>query len=188
MRGFNKSRGSEKMGKILIILGVSFVVAVGTIVVWGTGVFNRAISLENKAEAQQENLEVVHDQMWKTLQQKAGITSQYKDAFAEIYPALMSGRYSEGGGSLMKWVQEKNPDFDTSLYKDLMDSVEGLRAKFATEQKLLLDIAREHKNLRQQIPSSIIAGGRPEIEVKLVTSTRSKAAVESGVDDDVNLF
>jgi len=88
----------------------------------------------------------------------------------------------------MKWVQESNPEFDTSLYKDLMDSVEGLRANFATEQKLLFDIAREHKNLREQIPFSFIAGGRPEIDVNLVTSTRSKEAVDYGVDDDVNLF
>ena len=175
------------MGKVIAIVGVGIVVLVLAVVIWAVGVHNRAIALETKAKAQQANLAVVHDQMWKTLQQKAGVTNEYKDAFAEIFPALIEGRYKNGGG-LMKMITESNPDFDASLYKDLMDSIEGLRAKFATEQKKLLDIAAEHERLLASMPSSLIVGGRDPIEVKLITSSRSNQALESGVDDDVELF
>ena len=68
------------------------------------------------------------------------MTDEYKEAFREIYPQLIEGRYSQGDGSLMKWIQESNPNFDTSLYKDLMNSIEVERTYFAAEQKKMLDI------------------------------------------------
>jgi len=51
-----------------------------------------------------------------------------------------------------------------------------------------LDIAAEHERLLASMPSSLIVGGRDPIEVKLITSSRSNQALESGVDDDVELF
>ena len=177
-----------KKGLVIGIISVlSVLIMFFALVAWGFGVHNKEVSLRNRAEAQQKNLEVVHDEVWKTIAEKAKVSNEYKDAFAEIYPQIMQNRY-ESGGSLMKWIQESNPDFDSSLYKDLMDTIEGKRVKFSNSQTMLLDIAREHKTLTQSMPSALIVGSRPPIEVKLITSTRSKDAAESGVDDEILTF
>ena len=102
---------------------------------------NQEITLRTQAEAQRGKVEGVHDKMWKVLQQKAQVSNEYKDAFTEIYPAIMEGRYSgNGDGSLMKWVTEQNPNFDVSLYKDLMQSIEVLRTEFQKNQERMLDL------------------------------------------------
>ena len=150
---------------------------------------NKEIALRAMAEAQVGKIEGVHDKMWKVIQQKAQVTTEYKDAFAEIYPDIISGRYSgEGDGSLMKWVTESNPNFDTSLYTDLMQSIEILRSEFQRNQETMLDLVREHKVLISTFPSKWFISNTMEIEYTVISSTKSKVVMETGIDDDVKLL
>ena len=150
---------------------------------------NKEIALRAKAEAQVGKIEGVHDKMWKVIQQKAQVTTEYKDAFAEIYPEIISGRYSgEGDGSLMKWVTESNPNFDTSLYADLMQSIEILRSEFQRNQETMLDLIREHKTLCTTYPGRWFISNTMEIEYTVISSTKSKVVMNTGIDDDVKLF
>ena len=127
--------------------------------------------------------------MWKVIQQKAQVTTEYKDAFAKIYPEIISGRYSgDGDGSLMKWVTESNPNFDTSLYTDLMQSIEILRSEFQRNQETMLDLVREHKTLCTTYPGRWFISNTMEIEYTVISSTKSKVVMETGIDDDVKLF
>lgn len=150
---------------------------------------NNEIALRAKAEAQVGKIEGVHDKMWKIIQQEAQITSEYKDAFAKIYPDIISGRYSgNGDGSLMKWVTEQNPNFDTSLYKNLMLSIETLRSEFQRNQETMLDLIREHKTLCTTYPGRWFISNTTEIEYTVISSTKSKVVMDTGIDDDVKLF
>jgi hypothetical protein len=174
-------------------IAIIVLISILTPIIVGVGCYvsssNAEIDLRHRIGAQQENIEVVHDKMWKTLQQKAGVASEYKDAFSEIYPDLIAGRYSgERGGALMSWVTEHNPQFDTSLYMSLSQSIEALRGEFAREQKKLLDLGREHNAMLDKFPGIIFLAGREKIEIQTVTSDRSKEALESGEDNDVDLF
>jgi hypothetical protein len=126
--------------------------------------------------------------MWKVLQQKAQVSNEYKEAFAEIYPQLIEGRYSQGDGSLMKWITEANPTFDTSLYKDLMLSIELLRTEFQKSQERMLDIIREHNVLLTTMPSKWFISNTSKIEYTVISSTRSKTVMNTGIDDEVDLF
>lgn len=149
---------------------------------------NKDAKLRAQAEAQRGKIESVHDKMWKVLQQKAQVSNEYKDAFSEIYPALIEGRYSQGDGSLMKWITEANPNFDTSLYKDLMQSIEIQRTEFQKVQERMLDIIREHNVLLTTVPSKWFISNTEPIEYTVISSTRSKTVMETGLDDDVSLF
>ena len=149
---------------------------------------NKDPKLRAQAEAQRGKIESVHDKMWKVLQQKAQVSNEYKDAFSEIYPALIEGRYSQGDGSLMKWITEANPNFDTSLYKDLMQSIEIQRTEFQKVQEKMLDVIREHNVLLTTVPSKWFISNTETIEYTVISSTRSKAVMETGLDDDVSLF
>lgn len=184
--------------KGLIISVVLLFVVAGVIAMWGVGVSNTEIETVALGEAQQQSCEAFHDKMWKVLQEQAGVTNEYKDAFAEIYPALMEGRYSTGGG-MMKWVQEANPEFDTSLYAKLMASIEGQREGFFVEQQKLIDIDKKHKVMRKTFPKKIVIGKRPNIGylvengvvvktgITIITSTNTKEAYATG-EDNKTLF
>ena len=104
----------------LIVVGVVLLI----IVCMYFGYNNREVSLRKEAEAQVGKIESVHDTMWKTLKQEAGVTEQYRKTFEKIYPELIAGRYSDGNGELFKMIQEQNPNFDTRLYDKLMQSIE----------------------------------------------------------------
>lgn len=175
------------MKNTIIVLGILVVCA---LIVFGMNVHynNKEIELRELAETQKKNIENIFDNMWKILSQKAQVSDQYKEAFKEIYPKLIEGRYSSGDGSLMKWIQESNPNFDVSLYKDLMKSIEVERTHFTKEQTKVLDIIREHKVLCRKIPGSWFISDQSDIEYTVISSTRSKQVMESGVDDEVDLF
>ena len=174
------------------IIGISIAVIV---MVFGVVTLSMYFSYNNtdaklraQAEAQRGKIEGVHDKMWKVLQQKAQVSNEYKNAFSEIYPALIEGRYSQGDGSLMKWIQEANPNFDTSLYKDLMQSIEIQRSEFAKTQERMLDIIREHEVLQTTVPSKWFLKNTDPISYVVISSTRSKMVMEIGIEDDVKLF
>jgi hypothetical protein len=170
---------------LLVILGCGVATFAGMYFSYN----NKEIALRAKAEAQVGKIEGVHDKMWKVIQQKAQVTTEYKDAFAEIYPDIISGRYSsEGDGSLMKWVTESNPNFDTSLYTDLMQSIEILRSEFQRNQETMLDIVREHNVLISIFPNRLFITNKIPINYTVISSTKSKVVMETGIDDDVKLF
>jgi hypothetical protein len=178
------------MTKILTISIIGLVTLIGAVVFFmNISVDNQEITLREKANAQTSVCKAYYDKMWKILKQKAGVTDQYKDAFAEIYPKLIEGRYSQGDGSLMKWIQESNPNFDNSLYKDLMNSIEIEREGFFNEQKKLIDIKNEHSLLLKRVPSKwFIDSGITELEIIIITSTKTEKVFETGKDDDIELF
>lgn len=176
--------------KKIIGICVAVILAIGVFTVVGMyfSYNNTDAKLRAQAEAQLGKVEGVHDKMWKVLQQKAQVSNEYKDAFSEIYPALIEGRYSQGDGSLMKWITEANPTFDTSLYKDLMLSIELLRTEFEKAQSRMLDIVREHNVLLTTVPSKWFVSNTERIEYTIVSSTRSKNVMATGLDDDISLF
>lgn len=167
---------------------IALIAIVAVLVFYYISVNNREVSLRKEADAQRGTIETVHDTMWKTLKQEAGVTEQYREAFEKIYPELISGRYSNESGSLMKMITESNPTFDTSLYQHLMQSIDVQRAQFAQAQQRMLDIIREHSTLLETIPSKWFLGGRKNIDYTIISSTSTKETVRTGIDDDVELF
>lgn len=149
---------------------------------------NQEVALRKQAEAQRGKVEGIFDTMWKIISQQAQVSNEYKDAFKEIYPDLIEGRYSKGDGSLMKWIQEANPEFDTSLYKHLMQTIEVQRIQFQKAQERMLDIMREHETLCNTYPSKWFISNKTPIEYVIISSTRTKLTMETGIDDDVELF
>ncbi|MGL5691934.1 MAG: hypothetical protein ACRDD8_14090, partial [Bacteroidales bacterium] len=57
---------------------------------------NTDVELRSRAEMKLSEIEAYHDKMWKTIQQQANVSTEYKDGFKEIYTDIMKGRYSGG--------------------------------------------------------------------------------------------
>ncbi len=169
----------------LIVLTASVIIGVISYVV---GTLNSEVRLRNNISAQDRSNTAQYDKMWKIMSEQAGIASQYSKDFKEIYPELIAGRYKTGGG-LMKWIQEHNPEFDTSLYKKVMVAIESERN--ATKQGFdkVLDLKREHDNLIDMpIPGFVLktfGGNIEKTSPVIVTSTDTNAAFATGTDDRI---
>lgn len=175
------------MKKTLGILAIVVLVVGGALVAWGVGVSNSEKRLVNKIEAQQEATEVFYTKLWEILKSKAGVTEEYAEQFKEIQFGIMEGRYSTGG-EMMKWIQEANPEFDASLYKDLMNSIEGERNGFFIEQKKLVDMEKQHKDMLEVFPKSVILKNRDAVTITVLKNVSTKEAFETGTDSSPELF
>lgn len=151
-------------------------------------VTNRQARLMNEFQAQEKKIEAVHDNVWKTISQKAKVTKEYSSKFDEIYKHLMSARYSGKDGVLMNWIKESNPNFDSSMYKELSMSIEIQRKQFLSAQEQIIDVVREHNNLLVTIPSKWFLGGVKKLDYTVISSNRSKDVMNTRVDNDDSVF
>lgn len=189
---YNQNNDTRQHGYVGIIFGIVFGLFILVLGITAVSMYfsynNKEVALRQQAEAQRGKIEGTFDAMWKIISQQAQVSNEYKDAFKEIYPELIAGRYSQGDGSLMKWIKEANPEFDASLYKTLMQTIEVQRLQFLKTQERMLDIIREHETLCQTYPSKWFVTNKTPIEYTVISSTKSKMTMETGIDDDVQLF
>lgn len=169
----------------LLSIGLSALAAVLIIALIWISLSNREVRLRNQIGAQQDSNKVVYDKTWKIIKEQAGIADQYREAFKDVYPALMEGRYgNERGGALMSFIKEHNPTFDASLYKQVSNSIEAQRTTFTYEQRKLRDLKNAHDSLLDTFPGSILLAGRPKVAVTLVTSDKTEGTFSSGKDNE----
>jgi hypothetical protein len=149
---------------------------------------NHANQLEVSADKKVKANKVDYDAVWKILSQQAGVVDKYQESFKEIYIGLMEERYSDGQGQLMSWVQEHSPNFDSSLFTKLMNTIESQRTDFATRQKELIAIEEEYNKMLVTFPGSWFVGDREPMDNVVVTSTQTEKVFETGKEDDIDLF
>lgn len=173
-------------------LGLS--VALGVLVVVGLialSMFfsynNQEVSLRNEAEAQRGKVEAVYDNMWKIIHQTNEVKESYAEDFKEVVKGMMEGRYSAGDGSLMKLVVEQNPNLSPQMYSKVMDAIQIERTNFTKQQERMLDIIREHSTLCNKIPGKWFIKNKSAIEYTVISSTRAKEVMKTGIDDNVSL-
>lgn len=180
-----------------IIGGLALLFVVALIAGKWISVHNTEIEKRENVEAQQEVCQANFDKMHKVIAQIADVSSenmkQSKEAFKEIYPALMDSRYSnERGGALMSWVHEHNPQFDlnatSKLYSKLASAIESNREAFFIEQKKLISYKQEHDKYIAKFPNSMFLGSISEIDIITITSEKTKETYATGEENDIDLF
>lgn len=179
----------ESAKGLLVVLGIVALVLVGSIsscVSYG----NSEQRLRNQINAQVTSNKVTFDNVWKVIAQKAQVTETAKDAFRDIYVDIMNARYQDGGGQLAKFITEQNPNFDMSLFKDLMNTIEAQRGEFKNEQRKLIDLCRAHNDLLTTFPSWMFLIWRSPIgaDCVIVTSAKTDVTFQSGQENDINVF
>lgn len=169
-----------------VILGVLFMFVGIPLMTYS----NKEVSLRNDILASQKSNQVVYDRVWKVIQQQAGVSEKYATEFRSIYREIMEARNPAGQGQLLKFITEANPNFDSSIFKTLMVTIEGNRKDFELAQRTLIDKKREHDTLLSRFPGSMYLAilGRSPVEIQLVTSERTDKAFSTGKDNDIELF
>ncbi len=177
--------GIGKLAVFGFVIVFGLALAAGCMVV---GYQNQGVSLRNNFDAQHGKVELAYDTMWKKIAQQAQVTDAAKEGFKDVYHGLMEARYS-GQNPAFLWLHEHNPDFDLSMFRQLMNTIDGERESLEREQTRLLDIRMQYDNLRERFPSSLVCGGMQNLpDVPLITSSRSQEVIRTGQDNDINVF
>lgn len=183
------------MGKGAIIsLGITVIVILLLMVFGGQaiGIFNRFATLRAAFDNKQIDNTSEHDNMWKKISQVAQVTDAQKEAIKDIMVGYAQARSQgrDGSGSFVNAVREVVPNMDTTTFNNLQNVIVGSRDSFTMRQKELLDIKREHDTLRTTFPGNFVAVifKVEELKAKIVTSTKTEKAFETGKDDDVSVF
>jgi len=179
----------------LVLIVVAVIASIGFFV--AIGISNTEKRLRILTEQQEKVCKANFDKMFKVISQVAQVAERNmeasKEAFKEIYPALMEGRYSnDRGGALMSWVTEQNPQFDmqatSKLYEKLANAIEANRTEYFKMQEKLIDFQRAHREYIAVFPNSIIVGSRGDVEITVITSSKTEAVYESAKEDDISVF
>jgi hypothetical protein len=181
------------MKMTLIIIGVVLAVIVGTGVTSYVTNYNYGNEAERTIEAEYENLSNVLGQYSLKIKEAAQIPAMQTEDLATLFTGALDARYGAGGSqAAMQWIQEQNPQLDQATYLKIQQMIEAGRNKFENHQTKFLDTKRVYEtNLGYLWTGTWLRiAGYPKIdldEMNIVTSTHAKQALETGVDEGMNL-
>lgn len=177
--------------KLLITLGVVLFLIVG-LAGWFISISNREVEMRNLIVAKQKANEVQFDNLWKSLTESFEITSAQSKNIKDIIVGYAEARTNKNGGSLATLVHEQVPNVDktSEAFQNLMNVVVSMRATWTRKQEELIDFKREHDNLIDKFPSSLVCAilGKKKIDIVVVTSDRAEDAFKDGKDNGTNHF
>jgi hypothetical protein len=177
------SRTSIIIGVLAIIFIAIWVFAFGVI-----SIINREADLRTAIVAKQRDNQSEYDNMWKTIKQTAAVNDREAKLIRDTIVSYAGSRDSSGG-ALFKAVHEAVPNVDAKTMVNLQNTITASRQNWTMRQKELMDLSREHNRLLTRFPSNVICSmfGRHEIQVIIVTSSRTDASFATGKDDDTGL-
>ena len=181
------------MKAALITIGVFLLVVVGGGAASYVGAHNKGVSFDNRLAAAWENNENILGQYSLKIQEMAQVPGMYANDLKEIVREAMSGRYGEdGSGAVFQWIQEQNPNVDSSLYIEIQREMKVGRNKFEAAQTQLVDVKRAYKDQLDFFWSGmwLRIAGFPKTDLskyKIITSEYAQETFESGVDKGIKI-
>lgn len=184
------------MNKIYLGMIAACVVMLFSIIVisvWSISVLNHEAKLRVLIEAKQKDNESEFDNMWKKIKQVAQIPEEKKNALKEIFVSYSESRskINAGGKNLMmSWVKESVPSVDLKIYDQLANIITASRDSWTMRQKELIGLKSEHDYMFENIPQCWVVASREDKRphIVIITSDKSKEAIKTGSDNDVDLF
>lgn len=186
------------MSRARIIVGVGaclvFLFSFGVIVGgWLVSINNNCVSYEQRVQKQYAQNKNVYDNYFKKVKEVSQVPDMYINGLKEVFSIAMKGRYGEEGAkAVFQWIQEHNPQVDSSIYKKIQDIIEAGRNEFTASQRTLLDIKREYETYIGRFPASAAARWLryPKIDLNkydIVTSDKTEREFEQKKSEPLKL-
>lgn len=184
------------MSKGMLVLLAVIVVLIGG----GLGMMHMYTSTHDTAVSYEENIKRYYDgsesqlsTYTMTIQEKVQIADKYKDALKEVLGAYFAGRNGVDQKYVMSFIQQNVPSIDPKIYQELMVTIDSGREKFNNLQKMKIDQCTAYATFRKSfwnakvLDSNVFPGKDIEHYCQVVSDTRTKKAMETGVQEVIKL-
>lgn len=153
---------------------------------------NTEINLRNTFDQKIKERTAFYDKMHKVITQKSQIVVKNDESFRQNINIIMEGR-KDAPQVFMKWITETNPNANynevSEMYKDLSRSTEAQREGFFSQEKVLMDIERQHRNQLQLFPNSFynLFMGRQLLKYNPIQSSLTETIMKTGKEEPQKL-
>jgi len=157
------------MNRITAGILIGFVVLILGLGIDACSTNNSCVRQENGLEAQYQQNQNNYANFFNKLKETATVPAMYASDLERVYKSAIQGRYgADGSKAVFQFIQEHNPQVDSSLYKKVQDVIEAGHNSFEADQKTLLDKRRVYQNTLGELPGSMIAHmmGWPKVDLK----------------------
>lgn len=180
--------------KILIGGLVGFVL----LIVLAIGVFFNAKFTAERFEAalvaNDQQMQNVNGIMHNKLAMQGFTVEKYGKDFIGAIEANAK-RYEGDKAGMMKWVQETSTSMPSDVHQKFMNTIDAAYSEFEASQTQKISVAQEYSSFLNASVTGMIAKflGYPstkgkEIMDRIISSTSTKKAWQTGVDDAVDPF
>ena len=154
---------------------------------------NYANSAEKQITYQYENNKNISSNTTLRVLEMLQIPKLYKDDLLEIVEATFQGRYGNDGEMMMKWVQEQNIPYDSSMHTRVQQSIESGRNEFQASQTRLLAMKQSYETEMGYVVRGffINMAGYPKINLNdydIIISNDTDVKFKKGVDEVLQLL
>lgn len=183
-----------KTGTIIAsIFAVSFAGVITIGAVSYVSAYNTGNRLEQNIKATYENNRNILAQYGSKIAEAAQVPAMQRDDLSAVVTAALEGRYGEDGSkAVFQWIQEQNPQIDSTVYVQLQRMIEAGRNEFTAAQTKLTDQKRVYETALGSFWQGtwMSVAGYPKIdlaEYKIVSTGRADEAFETGVEEPIQL-
>lgn len=186
----NKQRGAVS-GTIIAIIAVALIAMIS--IPSYISAANYGNRTEAALKARLEDNENIYANGTQKVMEIAQVPSMYAADLQKIVTAAIQGRYGENGSqATFQWLQEQNPQLDSSMYKKIQQVIEAFRNEFQTGQTTLIDQKRSYETALGNVWQGfwLARAGYPKINLadfKIVTTDKARQTFETKRDSGIQL-
>lgn len=179
--------------KVALSLLVGLVAICGIVAISYISAYNFGNRMEMLLTATLDNNRNILAQYGNRVAEAAQVTEMQRDDLTAVITAALEGRYGDDGSrAVFQFIQEQNPQIDSSVYVQLQRIIEAGRIEFQNSQTVLLD----QKRIYQTGLGSFWQGtwlsvaGYPKTDlskIEIVSTVRANEAFDTKVEEAIKL-
>lgn len=173
---------------LVAIGGIGGIMAISYISAYNFG--NR---METLLAATMDNNRNILAQYGNSVTEAAQVTEMQRDDLTAVVTAALEGRYGDDGSrAVFQFIQEQNPQIDSSVYVQLQRIIEAGRIEFQNSQTVLLDQKRVYETGLGSFWQGtwLAVAGYPKTDlskIDIVSTTRANEAFDTKLEEAIQL-
>jgi hypothetical protein len=155
--------------------------------------YNGGNRMERVIEATYEDNQNVLAQYSNRIGEAAQIPAMQRDDLKDVVTAALEARFGEDGSQAMfQFIQEQNPNIDSTVYVELQRIINAGREDFRVAQTRLIDQKRVYETALGTLWGGtwMSVAGYPKIDLDdfgIVTNSRTQDAFNTGLEESIQL-